>query len=574
MVLNIEVNGKNIKANKGDTILETLNKNGIKVPTLCRMEGFTSTGACRMCVVEIEGKSGLIPSCSHPVQESIKIKTHSPRVINARKMIVELLLSNHPDDCLYCVRNGNCELQDLAIELNVRERRISGLKAKASTDQSSPSIVKDPAKCILCGRCVRVCDEVIGVSTFDFIKRGNKTSVATTMSRDLNFSNCINCGQCILVCPTGALNEKTNFDIIQDMLSNPEMKVIAQYSSAVSVALAEEFGFKVGKDISGILNSALRRIGFDKVFDNAFGADLAIYEQSAELADRIRNEETLPMISSFCPGWIKYMEQSHPDMIDYVSTCKSPQQMMGALVKSYFSDLEKILPEKIFTVSIEPCTSRKFEAQREEMTNKGVSDVDVVITTRELVKLIHLYGIDIQLLGEEMSDKPFNNRSSASKLTALPGGVAEGIARTLSYHLSGKELGDLKITKLRGFKNSKVAEVKIGKQQIKIAAVSGLKNARELIADIREGKSDFHFIEIQACPTGCLKGGGQLFNSDEKSMKAISKALYDLDEKEVINVSHKNSGVSEIYQDYFEAPLSKKARKHLHTNYTQREVLL
>ena len=527
-----------------------------------------------MCVVEIEGKSGLIPSCSHPVQESIKIKTHSPRVTNARKMIVELLLSNHPDDCLYCVRNGNCELQDLAIELNVRERRISGLKAKASLDQSSPSIVKDPAKCILCGRCVRVCDEVIGVSTFDFIKRGNKTAVATSMGRDLNFSNCINCGQCIMVCPTGALHEKTNFDIIQDMLSNPDMVVIVQYSPAVSVSLAEEFGFKLGRDISGILNSALRRIGFDKVFDNSFGADLAIYEQSAELADRIRNEENLPMISSFCPGWIKHMEQSHPDMIDNVSTSKSPQQMLGALVKSYYSDLEKISPEKIFTVSIEPCTSRKFEAQREEMTNKGVSDVDVVITTRELVKLVNLYGIDIQLLGEEMSDKPFNNRSSVSKLTALPGGVAEGIARTLCYHLSGKELGELKLSKLRGFKNTKFAEVKIGKHQIKIAAVTGLKNAKDLIADIREGKSDFHYIEIQACPTACLKGGGQLFGADEKEMKAISKTLYDLDEKEVINVSHKNSGVSEIYQEYLEAPLSKKARKLLHTSYTQREVLL
>lgn len=361
MLIDIEVNGKKIRANRGDTILDTLYDNGIKVPTLCRVAELSSTGACRMCVVEIEGKSGLIPSCSYPIDEPIKIRTHSPRVVNARKMLVELLLSNHPDDCLYCIRNGNCELQDLAVELNVRERRISGEKSKANSDHSSPGIVRDPAKCILCGRCVRYCDEILSISALDFIKRGNNTSVATTMNRDLNFSSCINCGQCIMVCPTGALHEKTNFDIVQDMLNNPDVKVIAQYSPTTSVSLAEEIGLRPGKDINGILNAALKRIGFDKVFDNSFGADLAIYEQSAELADRIKNDENLPMLSSCCPGWIKYMEQSHPDMIDYVSTSKSPQQMLGAVIKSYYADKEKILSEKIFSVSIVPCTAKSLK---------------------------------------------------------------------------------------------------------------------------------------------------------------------------------------------------------------------
>lgn len=574
MVIDIEVNGKKIKANQGDTILETLYDNGIKVPTLCRMEGLSSTGACRMCVVEVEGKSGLIPSCSFPIEEPIKIRTHSPRVVKARKMLVELLLSNHPDDCLYCIRNGNCELQDLAVELNVRERRISGEKTKANSDHSSPGIVRDPGKCILCGRCVRYCDEILNVSTFDFVKRGNKTAVATSMNRDLNFSNCINCGQCIMVCPTGALHEKTNFDIVQDMLNNPEIKVVAQYSPTISLSLAEEIGLRPGKDINGILNATLKRIGFDKVFDNSFGADLAIYEQSAELADRIRNDENLPMLSSCCPGWIKHMEQTHPDMIDHVSTSKSPQQMLGAIIKSYYAEKEKIPSEKIFSVSIMPCTAKKFEAQREEMTHKGVSDVDVVLTTRELIKLIHLYGIDIQSLNEELPDAPFNTRSSAGKMVATTGGVAEGIARTLSYHLSKKELGELKINKLRGFKDYKEAYIKIGKQQYGFAVVSGIKSANKLINEIRDGKKGIHFIEIMACPGGCINGGGQPFNLGERELKAISKTIYDIDEKEAIKVAHKNANVIELYNEFLGEPLSKKSTKFLHTNYNQRDVLL
>lgn len=574
MVIDIQVNGKKIKAKKGETILETLYANGIKVPTLCRMEGFSSTGACRMCVVEIEGKPGLIPSCSYPIEETINIWTHSPRVVNARKMLVELLLSNHPDDCLYCIRNGNCELQDLAVELNVRERRISGEKLKSNADHSSPGVIREPSKCILCGRCVRVCDEILDIATFDFIKRGNNTAIGTSMNRDLNFSNCINCGQCILVCPTGALHEKTNFDLVQDMLSNSDVKVIAQYSPTISVSLADEIGLRPGKDVNGILNATLKRMGFDKVFDNSFGADLAIYEQAAELADRIKNDENLPMYSSCCPGWIKYMEQSHPDMIDNVSTTKSPQQMLGTVIKSYFAQKENIPPEKIFSVSIMPCTAKKFEAQREELTYKGVSDIDVVITTRELIKLISLYGVDVHSIDEEMPDVPFNTRSSAGRMVSVTGGVAESIARTLSFQLSGKELGEIKISKLRGYKDRKEVYIKVGKQQIGFAVVSGLKNANELIKEIREGRSDIQYIEIMACPGGCVNGGGQPFNNDDKVLKARAKTIYDLDDKEAINVAHKNSGVILLYNEFLEEPLSAKCRKLLHTRYNQRDVLL
>lgn len=574
MVIEIDVNGKKIKANKGDTILETLYNSGIKVPTLCRMDGFSPTGACRMCVVEVEGKSDLIPSCSYPIEEAIQVKTHSPRVIRARKMLVELLLSNHPDDCLYCIRNGNCELQDLAVELNVRERRISGEKSKLNSDHSSPGIIRDPAKCILCGRCVRVCDEVLGVSTFDFMKRGNKTAISTSMNKDLNFSNCINCGQCIMICPTGALHEKTNFDIVQDMINNPEMTVVAQFSSSIAVSLSEELGLRSGKDISGILVAALKRIGFNKVFDTSFASDLYIYEQSAELADRIKNDENLPMFSSCCPGWIKYMEQSHSDMIDYVSTSKSPQQMMGALIKSYFAEKEDLSPNKMFSVSIMPCTAKKFEAQREEMTHKGVSDIDVVLTTRELVKLIHLYGIDVQSLDEEKADEPFNIRTSAGKLHSVSGGLTESIARTLSYHLNGKELTNLKIAKLRGTKGIRKASVKIGKHQVGFAVVNGLKNVNDLIKEIREGKSDVKFIEVMACPGGCVNGGGQVFTKDEKALKNRSKVIYDIDDKEAINVAHKNSTVLQVYNDFIGEPLSEKSVKFLHTKYNQRDVLL
>ena len=574
MLIDIEVNNKKIQAKKGETILETLNRNGIKVPTLCRMEGFSPTGACRMCVVEVEGKSGLIPSCSYSIEESLKIRTHSPRVIQARKMLVELLLSNHPDDCLYCASNGNCELQDLAVELNIRERRISGKKTKANLDQSSPGIVRDPSKCILCGRCVRVCEEVLDVSTFDFYKRGNKTAITTSMSKDLNFSNCVNCGQCILVCPTGALYEKTNFDIVHQMLNNKDMMVVAQYSPSISVSLADELGLRPGKDINGILNAILRRIGFNKVFDSSFAADLAIIEHSAELADRIKNNENLPMLSSCCPSWIKHMEQTHPDMIDLVSTTKSPQQILGTLIKSYFAEKEEIPLDKIFSVSIMPCTAKKFEAQREEMTHKGISDIDAVFTTRELLKLIKLYGIDVHSIDEEMSDSPFNTRSSAGKLIAVSGGVAEGIARTLHYNLTARELSNLKITKLRGLKDRKEDYIKIGKQEIGIAVVNGLKTANKLLAEIREGKSNIHFIEIMACPAGCINGGGQPFNNDEKILKARSKNIYDLDEKEAISVAHKNSKVNSLYEEFLGEPLSEKCVKLIHTKYSKRDVLL
>lgn len=387
MIFDIEVNNKIIKARKGETILSALNRNGIKVPTLCFMEDLLPTGACRICVVEVEGQDNLVPSCAQPVEEWMKIKTHSPKVIKARKTIVELLLSNHPDDCLYCERNGNCELQKLSIELNVLERRISGRKGNQKADRSGSSMVRDPKKCILCGRCVRVCEEIVGVTAIDFIKRGNHCEITTSFEKGINLSSCINCGQCIMVCPTGALYERDHLPEIVDSLNNPSKHVVIQYSPTISVSLAEEFGVKAGKDINGMLNAALRKIGFNKVFDCSFGADINTIEAANQLVDRIKTNQKLPMFSSCCPAWVKYAEQTHPELIPNLSTTKSPQQMMGALIKSYYAENHDIAPENIYTVAVMPCIAKKFEAQREEMTHKGITDVDAVLTTRELARL-------------------------------------------------------------------------------------------------------------------------------------------------------------------------------------------
>ncbi len=571
MDIDIEVNNEVIKAKKGETILEALTKNGIKVPTLCHMEGFTPTGACRMCVVEIEGKKELIPSCSYPIEGWMKIKTHSSRVIKARKMIVELLLSNHPDDCFYCIKNQNCELQKLAYELNIRERKITGKKANAKLDYSSLGIIRDTAKCILCERCVRVCNEIIGVSALDIINRGNNTTIATSMDKDINFSNCIICGQCLLVCPTGALYERTNFDLLNEVLNNPKIKVVAQYSPSVSVSLADELGLKSGKDISQYLNAILKKIGFDKVFYSSFGADIAIHEQALELNDIIKNKRETPLISSNCPAWIKYMEQSYPDLIPYVSKVKSPQQILGALIKRSVADKENLHPEEIFSVSIMPCTAKKFEASREEMTYKGVSDIDLVITTRELAKLIQLYGLSMDNIEPEMADEPFNNRSTASMLLSVSGGLCESIIRSVYKNSTGKEIVKTKLAKLRTNKLVKKQSVIIDKTKLEFVAVSGLKNVKSILDDIRNKKSEFHFLEILTCPDGCINGGGQPLACTEKEIKARSKTIYDIDNKETINVAGDNEKLNDIYKNHFYK--NHNYKKLLYTYYSERDVM-
>ena len=574
MVFDIEVNGKQYKASRGETILEALNRNGIKVPTLCKMESFSPTGACRLCVVEVEGKKGLIPSCSYPVEEWMKIRTHSNRVINARKTIVELLLANHPDDCLYCVRNGNCELQNLAIELNIKERIFFSEKHSFKKDKSSLSIERDPSKCILCGRCVRVCEEQQNVSAIDFINRGNEIFIGTSFNKGLNLSSCINCGQCILVCPTGAITEKSHIPGVIDALNNPKKVVIGHYAPTVTVSIAEELGLKPGKDISGIINSALKRLGFDIVFDTAFGADITTIEVANELETRLNENNNLPLLSSCCPSWVQYIEEFYPELIPNLSIVKSPQQILGSLIKNYYAKINNINPEDIYNVAIMPCTAKKFEAQREEMTTSGISDNDAVFTTREFLKILHQYGIDLQNIDPHNADQPFATRSSAGKLFGTIGGLTESVIRTLHYNLTGKELKEYRINSARNTKDKKIFSVTIGKTEFNFAIISGLKHVPEIIKEIKNGQSKLHFIEVMACPGGCVNGGGQILNVTQKSLKARIKGLYDIDDSEMIRVSHKNPIAKDLYKDFLKTSDSDICKKLLHTSFSKRDVLL
>ncbi len=573
-MITIEANGRQIEAKRGEMLLSALRRAGIKVPTLCHIDGLPPTGACRMCVVEIEGQANLVPSCAYPVQEGMKIQTHSPRALRARKTVVELLLANHPDDCLYCVRSGNCELQRLAEELGVRQRRYVGIKNDYKEDTSSPSIIRDPAKCILCGKCVRVCEEIQNVSAIDFVGRGSKSCVGTAFNQGLNVSSCINCGQCVMVCPTGALREQSNIKEVLNAIRDPEMYVVAQHAPSVSVTLGEEFGVKAGTDVVGKLTAALRQLGFDRVFDTAFAADLTIMEEASELVERVKQNGPLPMMTSCSPGWIKYVEEFHPDFIDHLSTCKSPQQMLGAVIKSYFAQREGIDPKKIFSVSIMPCTAKKFEAGRAEMIENGIADVDAVITTRELARILHTHGIDLQALPAEDADTPFGERSTAGKLFGATGGVMEAAIRTAHYLLTGEELAELKVKAVRGLDGIKEARVRIGDLKLGVAVASGLANAARLLEDVRAGKRDLHFIEVMTCPGGCIAGGGQPYYTDLDAVRARMQALYKIDRKERVRVSHSNTAVQRLYDEYLGEPLSERSHHLLHTHYAKREVMV
>ena len=574
MSLNIEVNNKQVEAQQGEMILDVLERNGIKVPTLCHIKDFFPSGACRMCVVEDERSGRMITACSYPIEEGMKIKTHSPKVVESRKTIVELLLANHPDDCLYCVRNGHCDLQDLSKDLNVTERRIAGKPNGTPQDFSSSAISRDPDKCILCGRCVRICEQTMGVSAIDFINRGSETVIGTTFDKGLNTSSCVNCGQCINVCPTGALHEKPHYNEIRDAINDPEKTVVVQYAPAISISLAEEFGLEPGKDLNGVLNAALRKLGFNFVFDTTFSADLTIMEEASELIERVSTGGTLPMITSCCPGWIKYAEEFAPDFLGNLSSCKSPMQMLGAVIKTHFAEQSNIKKEELYSVAIMPCTAKKFEAQRDEMTRNGITDIDVVLTTRELINYIKLSGLDLSKIEPEMVDSPLGVRSTAGKLFGVSGGVMEAAVRTAYYKLTGEELLNFQVPEIRGLNGRKETKIKINDLEVGVAVVNSLAKAKELLDEIREGRNDLHFIEVMACPGGCIGGGGQPFNTDEDALKARAKTLYSIDDRDSLKVSHKNPEIIELYKDFLGEPLSHKSHDLLHTKYCKRDVLL
>jgi len=573
-VITIEINGQAVQANKGEMILQVARQAGFKIPTLCYMENFTPTGACRICVVEVDGMRNLVPSCAYPVSEGMKIQTHSPRVILARKTIVELLLASHPDECLYCVRSGSCQLQELAEELGVRQRRYQGEKNNYKPDTSSPAIVRDPAKCILCGKCVRVCEEVQGVGAIDFINRGASARVATAFDQGMNVSSCVFCGQCIKVCPTGALRENSHLKKVLDALHHPDKFVVVQHAPSVSVTIGEELGLKAGSDICGKMHAALRRLGFKRVFDTSFTADLTIMEEGSELIDRIKNKKPLPLLTSCSPGWVKFVEEFYPEFIPNVSTCKSPQQMMGAIIKSFFAEHEKIDPRNIFSVSIMPCTAKKFEADRPEMKQDSLPDIDAVLTTREMGRILQMFGIDIENMPNEQADSPFGQRSTAGKLFGATGGVAEAAVRTAYFLLTGKELPIQELKPLRGFDPIKEAHLSVGDLEIGVAVCSGLSNARKLLDQIRDGRTDIHFIEVMTCPGGCIAGGGQPIGTDQQAVAKRMQSLYKIDRTEQLRVSHHNEEIQRLYREFLGEPNSHKAHELLHTHYAARKVLI
>ncbi|MBP1623491.1 MAG: hydrogenase, Fe-only, partial [Acidobacteria bacterium] len=464
-MIEMQVDGRTVEAKDGETILSALKREGIHVPTLCHMEGLLPSGACRMCIVEMEGAQNFVPACSFPVAPGMNIQTRSPRVLDARRTIVELLLSNHPDDCLYCVRSGKCDLQQLSQSMGIRQRIFRGKRNEQERDVSGP-IVRDPEKCILCGRCVRICEEIQGIGAIDFVGRGCKAYIGTAFDQGLNVSTCINCGQCIVGCPTGALTERAYLEEVIAALEDPKKLVVVQHAPSVSVSLAEEFGMEPGQDVDGKMVAALRRIGFDRVFDTSFTADLTIMEEASELAQRVQQGGALPMFTSCSPGWIKFVEQFYPEFIPNLSSCKSPQQMMGAIIKSYFAQRENIDPAQIVSVSIMPCTAKKFESSRPEMAPGHVPDVDYVLTTRELGQLLRMYGLDLLAMTPQPADTPFGERSTAGKIFGASGGVMEAAVRTAHYLLTGKEMAKLDIQPLRGMKGAKELRAKIGDLEV------------------------------------------------------------------------------------------------------------
>lgn len=573
MLFTIQVNNKKIKAEKGETILSALNRNGIIIPTLCRMKDFTPTGACRMCVVEVDGRDRLVTACSQPVEEWMKITTHSPRVIQARKTIVELLLSNHPDDCLYCDRNLNCELQRLAEELNIRERRIRGKKVKTRLDQSSPAIIRELSKCILCGRCVRVCEEVITATSLDFINKGKDTHVGAAMDRDFNFSSCIHCGQCVLVCPTGALHEKHNISEVQEYLNKPEIVKVIQYSSMVVYGIAEELGMKYTKDFDKMLNAVLRKIGFDKVFKTGTGTDVCITELTGQLNEKIENKSDTPLYVSACPAWVKYAEQFMPSLLPQLSTVKSPQQITGVLIKTLVAGQLNVKPEEIFSVSATPCMAMKYEARRDGMMRKGISDVDSVLTVRELARLIRLYGIDTSNIDEEPADEPMSGRSSSAIMAEVSGGLAEGVIRSFCFLKQKKEPDKQIFKKLRSGGNFREISLTVGESVIRAAVIDGLTGLEKLSASLASG-NNYDLIEVMTCPGGCVHGAGLPFSPSKDEIKSRAKLVYQADDTMAINLPCKSPTLINLYEKYLKENNEIADKKIFYTHFEKRDVLL
>ena len=563
-----------VEVEEGTTILEAARKINVDIPTLCFLKEINEVGDCRMCIVKVDGRNNFVTSCIQKCEEGMIVHTHTPEVMEARKTILDLILSNHNRSCLTCIRSGNCELQSLAIKYNVQEIEYDGEKIEHPIDDKSPSIVRDSSKCILCRRCVGACKKVQEIGAIDCTNRGFESCISTACDASLNDVDCTFCGQCIEACPTGALHEKDNTEDVWKILSDKNIYKIVQTAPAVRVALGEEFGLPIGTNVKGKMVTALKRLGFDKVFDINTAADFTIMEEANEFVDRFMKNDNLPMFTSCCPAWIRFIEKNYPDMLDHLSSCKSPHQMFGAILKSYYAKKNNIDPEKIKVISVMPCVAKKFESTRDEMEEDNQRDVDVVISTRELARMIKQHDIDFVNLEDNEFDNPMGEATGAAAIFGVTGGVMEAALRTAADLIEGKDLKTIDYEAIRGKQGIKRATVTIKGKEIKVVVASGLKNARAIMEEIKSGKADYQFVEIMACPGGCIMGGGQpIKNSKTRSFTDVHKlradSIYSIDEKSVLRKSHQNPAVIQTYVEFLEKPGSKVAHKYLHTKYSK-----
>ena len=575
-MISLTINGKKVEVEEGTTILEAARKASIDIPTLCFLKDINEFGDCRMCIVEVEGRRGFATSCIQKVEEGMVVRTNTPAVIEARRTVLDLILSNHDRDCLTCTRNGTCELQKLAEEFYVNDIRYKGERNRHEIDDKSPAIVRDFNKCILCRRCVATCKNVQGIGAIDCTERGFSSTISTYKDMSLNDVNCTFCGQCIESCPVGALREKDGTAAVWKALEDPTKYIVAQTAPAVRVALGEEFGMEIGTNVKGKMVSSLKHLGFDKVFDTNTGADFTIMEEATEFIDRFTNGGTLPMITSCSPGWVRFLELNYPELIPNLSTCKSPHQMFGAIIKSYYAKKNNIDPNNIFVVSVMPCIAKKYERTRDDEQGVGLDDVDAVITTRELARMIKQAHINFKTLEDSEFDDPMGEATGAAAIFGTTGGVMEAALRTVAEKVTGNSFEKLDYENVRGGEGIKRASVILNGKEVKVVVASGLKNARTIMEEIKSGKADYQFVEIMACPGGCVMGGGQpIRTSKERATIDIrgkrAAALYTIDEKSKIRKSHENPILKKIYEDYLGKPGGHLAHKLLHTSYSPKE---
>lgn len=575
-IVNLTIDNQKVTVPKGTTILNAAKEVGIDIPTLCFLKDINEVGDCRMCIVEVEGRRGFATSCIQTVEEGMVVHTHTQNVLEARHVILDLIISNHSKDCLTCTRSGNCELQTLATKFNVLNIEFEGERTEHKIDDLSPSIVRDFNKCILCRRCVAACKNVQKIGAIDCINRGFESCISTVGDHSLNDVNCTFCGQCIEACPTGALHEKETINDVWVKLKDPDTTVIVQTAPAVRVALGEEFQMPIGTNVTGKMVTALKRLGFDKVFDTNTGADLTIMEEANEFIKRFTKNDNLPMITSCSPGWVKYIEMNYPELLPHLSSCKSPHEMFGAILKTYYAKREGIDPNKMYVVSVMPCIAKKFERQRPEMMEYDLYDVDNVITTRELSRMIKQANIEFEKLEDSNFDSPMGEASGAGAIFGTTGGVMEAALRTAQDTLTGEDLPKIDFEQVRGGDGIKRATINIGGKDINVVAASGLANAKTILDEIKSGKVNYQFVEIMACPGGCIMGGGQPIKSSKVRAevdvrKLRADALYTIDERSIVRKSHDNPVIKKLYKDFLDKPGSELAEKLLHTTYTKRE---